>query len=169
MGHDPGSQFSEQRTISRSLSSCCVQHLPKQLESCPLPHPVAMRRRAALMSLDHRMKAKPRCTDLTQISARRGVPVDGGAQIVKEVIAWSRVPAGNTPRGARWYQTSYPGRSRHMAIGRRQGTSVCDAHAPLRKRELIGVWKADLSTSSSSQRTRSKHDGFEARSPVITR
>lgn len=170
LGHDLGSQFSDQSDdVPQSLDLLLYSTYISVLRTARYPHPVLCGRVSRIDVLpDHPHEGE--CLvppDVTQsFGGTDEYPLDaGGTRIVPEVIAWSRVPAGNNARGSKMGTaahtfgaiTAYDG---HRAGGR--GRVVCDAtwHHFVNV-NLIGVLEGgQFDEFSFAGEHSSKHDGF---------
>ena len=164
LGHDPGSQFSDQSDdVPQSLDLLLYSTPYSWLRTARYPHPLLCGQTGRIdVFPDHPHEGECRVpSDVTQnFGGAEEYPLGaGGTRIVPEVIAWSRVPAGNNAGGSKQATiahtfgaiSAYDG---HRAAGK--GRVVCDAtwHHFVNV-NLIGVLGSIMPGEDPS-----KNDGF---------
>jgi hypothetical protein len=170
IGHDSPRSFSDQSDdVPQPLDLKLYSTRIGALRQARYPHPLLCGRTGRIdVFPDHPHEGECRVPpDVTQsISGAEEYPLDaGGTRIVPEVIAWSRVPAGNNSRGSKTATvahtfgavSAYDG---HRAEGK--GRVVCDStwHHFVNV-NLIGVVEGGVFDEFDVPGEHlSKHDGF---------
>ncbi|NEA36603.1 hypothetical protein [Streptomyces sp. SID13031] len=175
IGHDAGSQFSDQsddipQQIDLKLYSAWV-HI---LRAARYPHPVLCSRYGRIdVFPDHPHEGECRTPDNLALAATDGTPeypdaADGSGQVVPEIVAWGRVPAGNdgyiggSPTKLPTQAHRFPLLSTYDGHRARVGRVVCDStwHHFVNV-NLIGILEGggfdDFATPGTHP---SKHIGF---------
>ena len=170
IGHDPGSSFSDQSDdIPQPLDLLLYSTHLSALRAARYPHPLLCGRTGRIEVFpDHPHEGECRVPDdVTQTwGGADEYPVDaGGTRIVPEVIAWSRVPAGNNARGSKTATIGHTFGAISAYDGHRTGTRgrvVCDStwHHFVNV-NLIGVVEGGgFDEFDEPGEHASKHDGF---------
>lgn len=172
IGHDPGSQFSDQSDdVPQLLDLKLYSTRLSAFRSARYPHPVLCGRSGRIdVFPDHPHEGE--CiepTDLTQVYAADGseeypVELGGGNRVAPEVIATSRVPAGNDARGSKFPTQAHRFGAVSAYDGHRAGVGrvVCDAtwHHFVNV-NLIGVVEGGpFDEFRFPGESPTKHDGF---------
>jgi hypothetical protein len=170
IGHDPGSQFSDQSDdVPQTLDLVLYSTFFIVLRAARYPHPVLCGRTGRIDVLpDHPHEGECRVPDdvTLEFGGADEYPVDvNGTRIEPEVIAFSHVPSGNNARGSKQGTaahtfgaiSAYDG---HRAEGK--GRVVCDAtwHHFVNV-NLIGVLEGGVFDEFDQPgEDPTKHDGF---------
>jgi hypothetical protein len=168
-GHDVGSQFSDQSDdVPQTLDLLLYSTTVNIIRAARYPHPLLCGRTGRIEVLpDHPHEGE--CQIPPDVTLDFGgvpeYPLDsGGTRIMPEVIAWSRVPAGNNARGSKMATIGHIFGAISAYDGHRAGVGrvVCDAtwHHFINV-NLIGILEGgrfDEFINPGEDAT--KHDGF---------
>lgn len=179
IGHDPGSQFSDQSDdIPQRLDLKLYATRIDALRTARYPHPVFCGRSGRIdVFPDHPHEGECRepANVGLQVNGRDEYPVGSdGVRILPEVIAWGNVPAGNNARGGKQptvahrfaVASAYDG---HRVAGAARGRVICDStwHHYVNV-NLVGVVEGggfdefDEAAAAGTPDHPSKHHGFLA-------
>ncbi|MGQ0840222.1 hypothetical protein [Actinokineospora sp.] len=178
VGHDPGSQFSDQSDdIPQRLDLKLYSSYAGLLRNARYPHPVMCSRLGRIdVFPDHPHEGECRAPaslgETYALDGSREYPdaVDGSGPVSPEVVAWGRVPAGNTASSGNGAAMKQPTQAHSFGVvstydGHRTGVGrvVCDStwHHFINV-NLIGVVEGGVfdDFAGTPGTDSSKHDGF---------